>query len=167
MCWDRVETVHSRRSAPFSSWNQEKLLPKMSWETDSTDGCSSNAGPSLCILLTVVAPVVTITKATGPWASSLLHMPSESTLRRQIYITALQSQMYSNRSFFEGCYSNNSRWEREPVKPPSAGEHGSVCSCLHTGVWAPAGGIYHSNIVLCCNVSLCHQKIICRPLSRC
>lgn len=35
----------------------------MSSETDSTDGCSSNAWLSLCILLTVVAPVMTITKA--------------------------------------------------------------------------------------------------------
>lgn len=49
----------------------------------------------------------------------------------QIYITALRSQMCSNRSFFEGRYSNKSRWERERVKPPSAGERGSVCMHAH------------------------------------
>lgn len=56
----------------------------MSSETDSTDGCSSNAGPSLCIYLTVVALVMTIIKAALALTlarAGLLYMSTVSTQR--------------------------------------------------------------------------------------
>lgn len=44
----------------------------------------------------------------------------------------------------------------------------SVCMLTHTYRCVSASRRdLNSNIVLCCNVSLCHQKIIGRPLSRC
>lgn len=83
-----------------------------------------------------------------------------------MYMIALYREMYLNRGFFEGCYSKNWRSERECVNPPSAGERGSVMY-TYRWVWVWAGGINNSNIVLCCTVSLCHQKMICWPPSRC
>lgn len=156
---DRGRRVHSRGFGSIllvkSSCRQEKLLPKMSSETDSTDGCSSHTGPSLLHLPHSCCSCDDNHQSDWPTGQQppLLHSGVECVRTG----AALKGVTATTQ---DGC---ENVWR----KKPSAGERGSVCSCMHTGVWAPAGGIYHSNIVLCCNVSLCHQKIICPPQSSC
>lgn len=87
---------------------KKKTLPKMSLETDSTDGCSSNAGPSLRILLTVVAPVIS-GESGWPTGQQPPLQEWKRTTKTLIYFNALQSQMCSDRRFFvtattqDGC----------------------------------------------------------------
>lgn len=84
---------------------------------------AATLGHRFCIFLTVVAPAMIITKAAGPRAKQppLLHSGVECVRTG----AALKGVTATTQ---DGCENVLKK------KNPSAGERGSVCSCMHTGV---------------------------------